>query len=283
MLVAALFVSGVVMAFFGYVPAAEQAHKSVADITASSLSGIRSAHSLVAEVFLVMIFLHMTRIAMTRSWHGDRKKNWHSGILLLCVASLFFYTGITLKWDQQGYEAFDHIVMLAGLAGLKGLFAGSGPTKMFVIHAVVLPLLLAGILGGHMMLVKINGISPLAPGDDNAAGPQTTFLHHIRHVAAYGLILLGVVHLVAAYYTPPLLGEPFAGVEWTKPAWPFLFLYPLETWALVVVPLIAIAVLAIIPFLANPLKKWDASQALFFILVMLWAALTFFGAVKHFA
>ncbi len=282
-LLAFLVITGAVMAFFGYVPASELARGSVDYITNSSwLSGFRSAHSLEADFFLALIFLHVTRIALTRSYCGPRRLNWWSGVILLCLASLFFFTGGTLKWDQQGYEAYSHVNLFAGALGLKSLFIKNAATKMFVVHAVFLPLLLAGVLGGHAALIKINGISPLRPGAGDA-GPQTTFFRHMRFVTAYGFMLLGLIHVIAAFYTPPLLGAPVAGVEWTKPAWPFLFLYPMGDLDLMIAPFAVVAVLFAIPFFANPDKKWDASQAIFFLLLIFWAALSLVGAFEHFA
>ncbi|MBI3582158.1 MAG: hypothetical protein HY098_08840 [Nitrospinae bacterium] len=225
-LLAFLFLTGGVMAFFGYVPASELAHGSVAYITTSSwLSGFRTAHSLEADFFL----------------------------------DLF-----------------------AGAVGLKSLFIKNAATKMFVVHAVFLPLLLGGVLAGHAALIKINGISPLKPGAGDA-GPQTTFFRHMRHVTAYGFMLLGLIHVVAAFYAPPLLGAPVEGVEWTKPAWPFLFLYPMGDLDLMIAPFAVVAVLLAIPLFANQDKKWDASQAIFFLLLFFWAALSLVGAFEHFA
>jgi len=280
-ILAILFISGSAMAYFAYVPTLEGAHRSLETITASkTLSGVRSAHAIAADVFLVLLALHIARISMTRSYFGERRKTWNTGILLLGITSAFYFSGTVMKWDQEGYEAFSHLDWLLGSAS-ETLMAGSVPMKMLVIHAVVAPALLLALLGGHLLLVKILGISPLSP----AAARETEsvgFLRHLRHVAAYSLIIIGIIKLAAAFYTPALLHEPVPDVEWTKPPWPFLFLYPLETyggmWTLWAVPLFAAAELLIIPSFVRPEKRRDLSQGIFLTMLALWAALTLWGA-----
>ncbi|MBI3793361.1 MAG: cytochrome b N-terminal domain-containing protein [Nitrospinae bacterium] len=268
-----LVVSGLVMAYYGYVPSA--AHRTAAEMAeTASLSGIRAAHSLAADAFLILIFLHMTRVVLTRSYSGARSKNWRSGVVILVLSALFFYTGTALRVDQAGYEAYSHFEQFVPVN--KVWFRG--------FHVIALPLLLMGIIGVHAILVKINKISPLAPGHEEGVGPQSTFFKHMRYVMAYGLIIIGVIHVATAYYTPPLIAAPIVeGVEWTKPSWPFLFLYPLDTWALVAVPVSAVIAMLIIPLFVNSSKKWDFSQGIFFLLVALWAGLALYGAFIHYA
>jgi ubiquinol-cytochrome c reductase cytochrome b subunit len=269
-----LAVTGVLLAYYGYVPSAEQAHKTAADATVfGSLAGIRAVHSLTAELFLALIFLHATRIVVTRSYHGERKIIWYTGVVLLFVAAFFFLTGTTLKLDQAGYETYAHLTLFTSVNQVW--FRGA--------HVILLPILIVVILGVHALLIKEKKISPLAPGRRSDDEPDSTFFHHMQHVVAYGFIATSVAFLLAAFYTPPLLGAPVEGVEWTKPPWPFLFLYPLNSWALISIPLAAFAGLVALPFLTKPEKRFDLSQAIYFVVVALWFGLSLYGAFKHYA
>ncbi len=276
-----LTVSGCVLAWFGYLPTPEAAYRSMEAITASeTLSGIRAAHAIIADVFIALLLLHVARIVATRSYHGERRKTWNVGILLLAVTSVFYFSGTVLKWDQEGYEAFSHLEWLLGGAS-ETVFAGSVPMKMLVLHMAIAPVLLVVLLVAHLLLVKGLGISPLAPGAVEG-GKSVSFLRHMRYVAAYALITIGLIKLAAAFYTPPLLCTPMMDVEWTKPPWPFLFLYPLESyggmWTLWAVPMVVGAALFAIPSLVRSEKRRDLSQTVFLAGVALWAVLTLLGA-----
>jgi quinol-cytochrome oxidoreductase complex cytochrome b subunit len=259
------------MTYYGYVPSALHAPKTAAEIAmAGNSNGIRSVHSLAADAFLIFIFFHVARIAMTRSHYGERKITWFTGIALLALAGLFFYTGTMLKLDQAGHEAYEQI----------GNFVPINQIWFRGVHVVLLPIILGGVLGRHMLLIKIKKISPLAPGVVDK-GPQATFFRHTAHVVAYGLIVVGAIHVIAAYYAPPLLAEPVEGVRWTKPSWPFLFLYPFGSWAVVAFPIFALVGLFVLPFFVNPQKRWDISHAIFFLLAACWAGLSIYGALMR--
>lgn len=268
-----LVVSGLVMSYYGYVPSWDLAHKTSAEAAAlGGLSGMRSVHSLSAELFLILIFLHATRIVITRSYHGERKVIWYTGVVLFFFAALFHLTGSTLKMDQAGYETYTHMAIFMPLKQVW--FRGA--------HTILLPILTIAVLGSHALLIKEKQISALAPNRRTDDGPQATFLQHMVHVVAYGFLAVAVVYLGAAFYTPSIVGAPVEGVEWTKPPWPFLFLYPLNSWALIAIPLATFTGLLILPFLTNPSKKWDFSQAIYFAVIAVWAGLSLYGALKHF-
>jgi ubiquinol-cytochrome c reductase cytochrome b subunit len=53
------------------------------------------------------------------------------------------------------------------------------------------------------------------------------FTHHLRRVGAFGLVLLGLLSVVAVIFPPPVGPTPVAGVEVAKPTWPFWWMF---TW-----------------------------------------------------
>ena len=62
------------------------------------------------------------------------------------------------------------------------------------------------------------------------AEPAEPFTHHLRRIAAFGLILLGLVGVVAVLFPPGIGPSPVEGIEVTKPPWSFWWMFTLENW-----------------------------------------------------
>lgn len=275
--------SGTLLAYFGLAaPGANNPRPLFGIVYTDWLTQVRTVHALCAEVFIALLFLHMLRIVLTRSHTGPRRVAWDAGVVLLVLATSLYFTGTVVKWDQEGIEALAHVKYMIGGTLSAVLFEGNIQLKMLVLHAVALPALLLIVLAPHLASVKVNGISPLDPAKPGPPDEGTRFTTHIRYAAGWFLVVLGNIHVVASVYSPPLFGAPFEGVELTKPPWPFLWLYPLETWfgmwTLAAAPIAAGVALLALPLLAKIEKPRDASQALFVCLGLIWAALTLWGA-----
>ncbi len=284
---ALLFFSGLLLAYFGYDPSLSGAYKSVETISATyGLSHLRTIHSVAAELFLFLLALHVTRIVLTKSYLGPRKLTWNLGIALIVIACVFFFTGALLKWDQEGYEAYSHLLWANSFLPLGDqinelLFKGDIPLRMFIVHAVLLPVILTALVCAHMGLVKLLKISNLKPEDSQA--PETAkFSSHIEVVFIFTIGIWIAVFMSTYLYLPHLTGEAYAGVEWTKPPWPFLFLYTLENWfgvwPLLFAPPVLIAWLGLIPFFSKPINKIDPGQIIFFAGVIVISILILIGA-----
>ena len=108
-----------------------------------------------------------------------------------------------------------------------------------------------------MYLIKQHGISPKLGPDvvsrATAGEGESHFNVHLRRMAGYGLLILGLV-LVLSLLVPAPLGQPgVAGAEVTKPWWVFVWLFPAEASlgarALLVVPAVLGVLLALVPLL----------------------------------
>ena len=87
------------------------------------------------------------------------------------------------------------------------------------------------------------------------------FTHHLRRVGAFGLVLLGVLSVLAIVFPPPVGPTPIAGVEVTKPMWPFWWMFTLENWfglpAILWGGLALFALLFAVPFIdRGPRRSW---------------------------
>ncbi len=249
-----LAITGIVLALF-YTPSVDAARTSVLNLSSAPLGmWLRSFHRWTAEAVIFMVVLHLTRVVFTGSYRGRRRLNWLYGVGLLFISVGFLFSGTVLKWDQEGYEAYQHALESIALVpfgeGVASFLRGTTAVmRMFTTHVLVLPLLLILFVVPHLALIKLNGLSPL-PGA--SAKKTTTFFDHVRRIVGYSAVVYGIVALLAAQFPAELYPGPYAGVEMTKPPWIFLGLYALEDWfgigALVVVPITILVGLVLIPY-----------------------------------
>ncbi|MCA0453996.1 MAG: cytochrome b N-terminal domain-containing protein [Chloroflexi bacterium] len=237
-----LIVTGLLLAQF-YHPHPADAHDSVIYIITQAPFGdfIRSIHFWAANLVVITALLHLVRIFVTGSFKRPREFNWLVGLGLLGITFLFVFTGTVLKWDQEGVEALGHNKEIGELLGnfgtwFTGEFTRSVPllTRLYFGHISVLPITLILLMVVHFYLINRLGISPQAT-PDAISGPTkgqgaSRFTAHLRRLAGYGLLLWGLIGLLALLIPAPL-GQPgVAGAEVTKPPWMFLPIYIFENW-----------------------------------------------------
>ncbi len=249
-----LAVTGIILALF-YTPSVDAARTSVLTLSSAPLGmWLRSFHRWTAETVTFLVILHMTRVVFTGSYRGRRTLNWLYGVGLLFITFGFLFSGTVLKWDQEGYEAYQHALESIALVpfggGVSAFLEGTAAVmRMFTTHVLVLPLLLILFIVPHLALMKLNGLSTL-PG--SSAERTVTFFDHVKRIVWYSTVVYGIVGFLAAQFPAELYPGPNAGVEMTKPPWMFLGLYVLEDWfgiiALVVAPIVILIGLVLIPY-----------------------------------
>jgi quinol-cytochrome oxidoreductase complex cytochrome b subunit len=259
-----LIITGIVMTFF-FTATVDKARDSVLALSSTPWGlWLRSFHRWLAETVIFLIILHMTRIVFTGSYRESRKTNWFFGIALLVIALAFLYTGTVVKWDQEGYEAYRHLVEQVELVPVIGapfsafLQATSIVMTMFVAHTLVLPLLFLLFLIPHLVLMKLNGLSPL-PG--KKVTKEIKLSKHIRKIFGWSFVIYGFISYLAMQFPAELYPGPYTGIEMTKPPWILLVLYQFEDWFgvkyLSVFPLLIVIGLILIPYFDS--KKDDYS------------------------
>ncbi len=300
---AILVVTGILLAQF-YTPTPEDARNSVLHIQNSVPLGalLRGIHIWAAQAMFVLALAHLARILITGSYKRPREANWLIGLGLLAMVFLLIFTGSTLRWDQEAFEAVGHNTALAELAGGFGTWFtpafGGGTalvTRLYLAHVSFLPALVFLLLIAHFALVKHHGVSArsdVAVGEVD--GDETVpFTEHMRHLAGWSLILLAALVALAAVTVGGVGAAPVAGIEVTKPLWLFYWLYQLENWigidGLFWAPVVVGLLLAAVPFLDRSperrprRRKWVLGSALVLsaVLTVLTLMVAFAGPAAH--
>ncbi len=267
---AVTIVTGIVLSQF-YNPSPDTAHTSVRYINyVPWLRFVRSLHSLSANIGFGLVIVHMIRVLLTHAYRPPRVATYLLGLLLFAISFQLYFSGTVLKWDQEGYEAMAHFTAVNALLGPLGAFfqedftlSTSMLARIYALHISIFPMLLILTLVAHALLVKQHGIAPLPSQSESeyqkSLESGSMFYGHVKNLLLYGGILVVFMAIVAAFYTPELLGTPKPGIEVTKPPWPFWIFYPIESAIGVAGILIGSAfvggMLAVIPVLGLVIRQ----------------------------
>jgi cytochrome b6 len=235
-------VTGILLLLY-YRPTAEAAFESVQFIMTKVQFGwlIRSIHSWSANLMIAAAMIHMFSVFLLKAYRKPREITWISGVLLFLLALGFGFSGYLLPWNTLAYFATKvgtEIVSVIPILGhdilifLRGgeEVTGATLTRFFGFHAAVLPMIATVLLGLHLLLVQVQGMSTPPSQTENSAKqkPMPFFPYFLQRDLLGWLVALGVLAALAALF-PWELGEkadPFAPAPpGIKPEWYFLFMF----------------------------------------------------------
>jgi menaquinol-cytochrome c reductase cytochrome b subunit len=163
------FLTGILLLFY-YVPTTDHAWDSIYYMMNGVYFGrlIRGIHFWSANALIIVIGLHMVRTFLSGSYKAPREMNWVVGVLLILIVTIMAFTGYALRWDQEGFWAWEVGMKIASYTPLIGnwmitlLLGGDtvGPatlSRVFAIHVWLLPAALAPLIGIHLYLLRKHG------------------------------------------------------------------------------------------------------------------------------
>jgi quinol-cytochrome oxidoreductase complex cytochrome b subunit len=158
-------VTGVFLAMY-YDPSITHAYESARHITNEVFLGefVRGMHKWGSSVMVILIFLHMARTFFFGAYKYPRELNWLIGVVLLILTFVMSLTGYLLPFDQRSYWATVVASNITGTGPLVGPFLadflrggaefGSATlSRFYAIHMLLVPGLIAALIGAHLYLV----------------------------------------------------------------------------------------------------------------------------------
>src|SRR5580765_7274690 len=158
-------VTGVFLAMY-YDPSPTHAYESARFITNEAFLGefVRGMHKWGSSVMVILIFLHMARTFFFGAYKYPRELNWVIGVALLILTMAMAFTGYLLPFDQRSYWATIVGVNINGTGPLVGPylsdflrggaeFNATTLSRFYSIHMMLVPGLLAALIGAHLYLV----------------------------------------------------------------------------------------------------------------------------------
>ena len=166
-------VTGVFLAMY-YEPDPARAYESASRITNEVFLGelVRGMHRWGSTVMIVLIFLHMARTFFFGAYKYPRELNWVIGVVLLVLTLAMGLTGYLLPFDQRSFWATVVAVNINASAPVLGPFLAdflrAGPefgattiTRFYALHMLLIPGLIAALIGAHLYLVaKLGTTAP---------------------------------------------------------------------------------------------------------------------------
>jgi quinol-cytochrome oxidoreductase complex cytochrome b subunit len=158
-------ITGVFLAMY-YTPSPTQAYESARHITNDVFLGefVRGMHKWGSSVMVILIFLHMARTFFFGAYKYPRELNWIIGVVLVILTFVMSLTGYLLPFDQRSYWATIVAANINGTGPLVGPylsdFLRGGPdfgattlSRFYAIHMMLVPGLIAALIGAHLYLV----------------------------------------------------------------------------------------------------------------------------------
>ena len=278
-------VTGILLALV-YVPSAGEAWNSLQLLNHSIAFGwyIRSLHGWGSNFMVAIVLIHMVQVFLFGAFKFPRELTWIVGVLLLLMTLGMAFSGQVLRFDQDAFWGLGIGASISSRVPVLGpwivhlllggpIIAGATLSRFFALHVFVIPGLLLAFIGLHLLMVLKLGINewPM-PGRVVCKATYEKEYHELtkrdgipfvpgavwKDLIFGGCILLALA-ACAAYFGPfGPSGRPDPTIIQTvpRPDYFFLWLYALlsllppsmETPALLVGPVVAIAGLLLLPF-----------------------------------
>ena len=164
-------VTGVLLLVY-YVPSTESAFASIQRIMLEIPYGwlVRLSHAAGSHMMMIIIMLHMVSVIFMGSYKKPREMTWLSGCALILLTLAVCFTGYLLPWSQLSYWAttvatsIPEPIPVIGPFLMKLVRGGDhiNPdtlNRFFALHVIVIPAVMLVLVGFHLFLVRVLGIS----------------------------------------------------------------------------------------------------------------------------
>jgi ubiquinol-cytochrome c reductase cytochrome b subunit len=285
-------VTGTLLAF-NYVPSGSEAWTSLQYLNNEQFLGwfLRATHNW-GSIFMVAIMsAHLIQTFLFGAYKYPRELTWVSGcVLFLCTLGMAF-TGQILRFDQDAYWGLGIGASIMGRVPFIGaplvhlmlggaIIAGQTLSRFFSLHVFVVPGLIIAIISMHLRLVLTQGINEYPkPGlvvrketyteqyEAEIKKEGVPFVPHVigKDLIFSALVIAGIVTCALVFGPAGPSGPPNPTLIHTSPKPDFYFLpifaalslLPayMESFLVLVLPVIAIAVLVLLPFYSGTGEK----------------------------
>lgn len=313
-------ITGILLAL-AYVPSAGQAWNSLQTLNHQIPFGwyIRALHGWGSNFMVAIVLLHMIQVFLWGAFKFPRELTWMVGMCLLLLTLGMAFSGQVLRFDQDAFWGIGIGASISSRVPVLGpwivhlllggpIIAGATLSRFFALHVFVIPGILLGLVGLHLLLVLKLGINewPM-PGRIVRRSTYVAEYHEMtkkdgipfvpgaiwKDIFFAGAMLLALA-LCAAWFGPfGPSGRPDPTIIQTapRPDYFFLWLYALlsllppemETPALLIGPVIALGFLFLLPFLFGTGEKSWRRRPIAVLSVLLIAVVlgTFTSMASH--
>jgi ubiquinol-cytochrome c reductase cytochrome b subunit len=131
---------------------------------------VQRIHTVGANLMIVLVFMHMARVAYYKIFRAPRELHWISGVFLALLSTMMAFTGYLLPWTQLSYWGAKVGTEIPGavpgfgqqiVEWVRRGKAISGETLgfFFALHIWILPAVISGFMLMHFFMIRRTGIS----------------------------------------------------------------------------------------------------------------------------
>jgi ubiquinol-cytochrome c reductase cytochrome b subunit len=155
-----------------YKPHPDAAWDSVTFIKSNVPMGwlVQRIHTVGANLMIVLVLMHMARIAYNKIYRKPRELHWVSGVILALLTTMLAFTGYLLPWTQLSYWGAVVGTEIPGAVPVigqdivqwvrrGGAISGETLGFFFALHIWILPGIAAAFMGMHFVMIRRTGIS----------------------------------------------------------------------------------------------------------------------------
>ena len=182
-----------------------------------------SLHLWSVELFMALLVIHLWGKFWMAAWRGKRAWTWVTGVVAFVASVVECFTGYLSQqnFDSQwisasGKDAFNPV-------GIGAFFNIMNFGQMLMWHIVLIPIVLVALIGAHVLLVRVRGVShplpatlatpgrgtlpaaPPGPGRSDAApwrGPTRRY-DILKEGTIAGVVILALTLGLAALLSSP--------------------------------------------------------------------------------
>ncbi|MGD9753922.1 MAG: cytochrome bc complex cytochrome b subunit [Acidimicrobiia bacterium] len=217
------------------------AYRSVLDISFDVPAGllVRQVHHWASLVFIGALVAHALRVFFSGAFRKPRRLNWTIGVTMAAAATANGFFGLGLPGDLLGGTGvriaygFATSVPFIGPGLGDVVFGGEFPDpalyhRMWQLHVLVLPAVLAVLLAGHLALVAAQSHTQHAMAHrarHRVAGSRGWPGYALKTAALSAVVVATLVAMGALLQIAPIwLYGPFNAADATVPAQPDWYL-----------------------------------------------------------
>ncbi len=118
-----------------------------------------SLHLWSVELFMALLVIHLWAKFWMAAWRGRRWLTWITGVVAFVASVLECFTGYVSQqnFDSQWISASGKDALNS--VGVGAFFNVMNFGQMLMWHIVLIPIILVAIVGAHVLLVRIRGVS----------------------------------------------------------------------------------------------------------------------------
>jgi ubiquinol-cytochrome c reductase cytochrome b subunit len=310
--------TGILLALV-YTPSAAQAWDSLQILNHQLPLGwlLRAMHGWGSNFMVAVVLIHMAQVFLFGAYKFPRELTWIVGVFMLLMTLGMAFTGQVLRFDQDAYWGLGIGASILGRVPFVGgqlvhfmlggpIISGATLTRFFALHVFVIPGILLAFTGLHVWMVLKLGINewPM-PGRIVRRESYIQEYNHLAHTDGIpfvpgavwkdlffsAAIIFAVAFCAAMFgpFGPKGIPDPTIINTVPKPDFFFLWIYSvlsflppdMETPFILIAPVVGIAILIGLPFVAGVGEKsWLRRPVAVFTVMFLaicWGVLTHLG------